>query len=404
MKRSTRITLVIIAIALLPVIVKLQATIDPQRAQFQPGKGVSSVMTQMGNNPIVLPSQFVAGTVIGFREVVAGLLWVRVNDFFHSGNYEAIVPLNRMITWMDPHLIDVYCTGAWHLAYNFVDAYQRADHRYLAPAIKFLEEGVQNNPGVWDPEFDLGFMLYSLKAQNYEKALEWMLKSSQEKDVSLHVYRQVAHAYERAGRIDDAIRQWQFCIAQAEQTLKKTPKDHFARTHLGVSRKNLDGLLVRKIMRADLSKRQRDIGFEAYFKRLGPRKFKLSGTANLPDYTRIEVTLYDADYKEPNIKTFNWEIDPNSTEFVELGMHGMVIENGKFEREYDLSRDPKQYPFKKKKYILTFTFNPRSTWSDAQDLVGWSGEGLTDKKYLDTSEPGIRKVTKVFYLNREGFI
>ena len=165
MKRSTRIVLIIIALALIPAIVSLQTAIDPQRPQFQPGRGVGSVMTR-GANPVILPSQFVVGTIIGFREVVAGLLWVRANDFFHSGNYEAIVPLTRMITWLDPHQIDVYCTGAWHLAYNFVDSAQRADWRYLAPAMKFLEEGVANNPGVYDPAFELGFVMHYMKAQN----------------------------------------------------------------------------------------------------------------------------------------------------------------------------------------------------------------------------------------------
>ena len=45
MKRSTKTILIVIALALLPAIVKLQMTIDPQRPQFQPGKGVGSVVT-----------------------------------------------------------------------------------------------------------------------------------------------------------------------------------------------------------------------------------------------------------------------------------------------------------------------------------------------------------------------
>ena len=27
----------------------------------------------------------------------------------------------RIITWLDPHFIDVYETGAWHMDYNFTD-------------------------------------------------------------------------------------------------------------------------------------------------------------------------------------------------------------------------------------------------------------------------------------------
>lgn len=405
MKRSTRALLVLVLIALIPVIVKLQAMIDPERQKFQPGeRGVKTVMTQVGNNPVVLPSQFVAGTMIGFREVVAGLLWIRVNDFFHSGQYEPIVPLTRMITWMDPHQIDVYCTGAWHLAYNFVDSSQRADRRYLAPAIKFLEEGIQNNPGVWDPEFDLGFVLYNMKAQRFDEGLYWIKRAASEKNVPNYIHRQVAHAYEKAGRIDDAIRQWQWCVSEAKKALKKDPNDWRARLHLDISKRNLDTMVMRKVMRADLGKHPTEVGFEAKFTRLGPRKFRISGKANLPDFARIGVTLMDADYKEPNLKDFDWNVDPNVTAMVEIGLHGIMVENGKFEREYDLSKDPKQYPFKKGRYVLTLTFNPRSATDTVQDKTGWHGEGITDRKYLDTSVPGLRTIKKVIILKREDII
>lgn len=401
---KTKITLIAIAIALLPAIVGLQMSIDPQRRQFQPGRGVSSVMVDVGNNPVVLPSQFVMGTVIGFREVVAGLLWVRVNDFFHSGNYEAIVPLTRMITWLDPHQIDVYCSGAWHLAYNFVDSNQRADRRYLAPAIKFLEEGVKNNPGVYDPEFDLGFVLYTLKAENFEKGLYWIKRAAAEKNAPDRLQRQVAHAYERAGRINECIEQWRHCVADAKRKLAKNPKDSRTALHLQISKRNLEERLARKVMRADLGKNPKDVGFEASFTRLGPRVFVIRGKAKLPDFARISVVLADEDYREPKLDTFAWQVDPNVTILTELGLHGIVVENGRFERKYDLSKDIKQYPFKKERYRLTLYFNPLTAGKSVQDYTGWCGEGITDSKYLDTSTPGVRMIKKVIYLRREDII
>lgn len=404
MRRSTRVILFIILLALIPAIIKLQAMIDPQRRQFQPGPGVASVMTEVGNNPIILPSQFVTLAVAGFREVAAGLLWVRVNDFFHSGNYEAIIPLTRIITWLDPHQIDVYCTGAWHLAYNFVDSGQRADRRYLAPAMKFLEEGVCNNPGVWDPEFDLGFVLYNFKAQDFPEARYWITRAWHEKGAMNHVHRQIAHMYEKEGRIEDCLREWRSCIREAKAVLKKNPKDGSALNHLGVSQMNLDLILMRQVLREDVGKHPRDVNFEVTFRRLGPRVFVVSGRANLPDFARIDVTLFDEDYKEPDLKHFSWDVDPNVTALVEIGLHGIVVENGKFQRKYDLSKDVKQYPFKKERYVLTFTFNPRTAADFVQDVTGWNGEGITDKKYLDTSVPGLRGIRKVVYLDRKDII
>lgn len=392
-------------IALLPAVVKLQAKIDPQRKQFQPGRGVSAVVnTEMGSSPVVLPSQFIAGTLIGFREVVAGLLWIRANDFFHTGDYDAIIPLTRIITWLDPHQIDVYRTGAWHLDYNLVDSAQRADPRFIPAAIKFLEEGIQNNPGVSDIKFDLGFVHYSLKLQDFDKAHYWIAKACEEKDAIYPMHRQIAHSLEKAGRIDEAIAQWRKCLAQGEADLKKAPGDYRVVDHREVSKRNLEMMLVRKVMRQDLDKHRIDIGFDAHFKRLGPRHFLLTGTANLPTGAHIDMVLQDADYKQPSLQHFKWDVDPNETILADTGIHGLFVEKHKFTRVYDLTKDTKQYPFKKDKFVLIFTFNPRTAVDFVQDWVGWSGEGLTDKKYLDTSVPGLRRVRKVIYLTRDDII
>ena len=403
MKLGTRITLAIIAVMLIPPIVGLQKAIDPARKQFQPGRGVGSVMTDMGNNPVVLPSQFVAGTVIGLQEVVAGLLCVRTDEFFHSGNYEAIIPMVRMITWLDPHMVDVYSVGAWHLDYNFVDSGQRADHRYVVPAIKFLEEGIANNPSIFDLYFDLAFVHYYLKIGNFEKAEEYMRLAAKH-NPPFYVYREIAHALEKQGRVDDAIKQWQECIKIGQEELARNPKDTGAVTHIQVSKRNLDSTLIRKVERANLGSRPTDMGFDANFKRLGPRQFLISGKINVPDGARVFLTLTDSDYKEPTLKNFSWDVDTDATALWETQIHGISINKGKFHKKYDLSKDIKQYPFKKDKYTLTLWFDPRCAPISAQDITGWKGEGITDKQYLDTSIPGVKMVKKVITLNRQDIL
>ena len=56
------------------------------------------------------PGQFLAA-MAGFREMIAGILWVRADSFFDTGNYDAILPIIRLVTWLDPHQLDVYATG-----------------------------------------------------------------------------------------------------------------------------------------------------------------------------------------------------------------------------------------------------------------------------------------------------
>ncbi|MHB0911995.1 MAG: tetratricopeptide repeat protein [Armatimonadota bacterium] len=402
MKRSTRLILALVAVALLPVMVNLQARIDPLRGQFQPGR--SAVITKVEGNPVVLPAQFAAGSLMGFREVVAGLLWVRCDEFFHSGNYDAIIPLIRIITWLDPHQIDVYSTGAWHLAYNFTDTGNRADARYIPSSVALLEEGIANNPTTYDLKLDLGFTIYQLKAQDFEKAAYWLNRSSLDKNAPYMVPRSLAHALEKGGKLDEAERQWDACIAQAEAVLAKKPKDMDAKTHLDISTRNRDMFVMRRIQRAEVGKHPVDTKFQAEFVRIGPRSFEVRGKINLPDGAKVDVELHDADYEPVPLEEFNWQVDPKSTILLDIGMHGIAVKNGGFRRKYDLSKDTAQYPFAKDRYVLTVSFNPRTTFAGVQDVTGWSGEGITDRNYLDTSVPGLRRIRKAFNLSKKDLL
>lgn len=408
MKRNTKLILLLIIVVLVPVFVKLQSSIDPLRAQFQPGKGVGSVMTNVGNNPVILPSQYIAGTLIGFREVIAGLLWVRTDEFFHNGNFDAIVPLIRMITWLDPHQVDVYSTGSWHLSYNFTDSAERADRRYLAPAIKFLEEGIENNPNVWDLKFSAGFTIHALKTLDYKKALFWEKLATKDDGCLLYVYRQIANSYAKDGRIDEAIQQWRDCIKQGDEELKKNPEDRNAFTHKQVAMRNLDDMLIRKTERADLPNRPTKIVIDVRIWKIAPKVLMVAGKSNLPDGARIDFSLKDfdyVDYDKQNMKAFSWEVDPTVTGCFMTGMHGLLVTKGKFSTKLNLSKDPKIYSFTKDKYVATFSFNPRRASANVQDVVGWNGEGISDDtKYLDKSIPGLKQIKKEIILTKSDII
>ena len=54
--------------------------------------------------------------------------------------------------------------------------------------------------------------------------------------------------------------------------------------------------------------------------------------------------------------------------------------------------------------MLSVWFNPRNATQDIKDVSGWSGEGITDKRYLDTSTKGLRMIKKVVTLRREDII
>ena len=185
---------------------------------------------------VQLPSQFLIASVTGFKEVIAGALWVRADTFFHEDQYDAIIPIVRMVTWLDPHNIDVFTTGAWHLDYNFVDEDQRSDKRYIPASIGLLREGIKNNPYVYDLYFELGWTHYNRKLQDYTNAVKYMEMACKHPGFDPNtgedtprpefIDRMLAHEYELAGRFDDAIRVWKETRGREMAAVEKARKEH----------------------------------------------------------------------------------------------------------------------------------------------------------------------------------
>src|SRR5579871_3001751 len=160
-----RVPLLVGAAVMVAMAAGLQGMIDPVAAEYH--KGEANIAQTSG----ALNNEFMLLPLLGFREAAAGLLWVRCDEFFHSGDYDAILPLVRIITLLDPHAENVYVTGAWHLSYNFTDANERSDRRYIAPAMALLDEGIANNPDIPDIKFEKGWEEYD-KVKNFAVAEE----------------------------------------------------------------------------------------------------------------------------------------------------------------------------------------------------------------------------------------
>ena len=439
--RNKRIGLLAIVVCLVVAIVTLQADIDPKRHQFEPGRGPITVAGKPSNLMLELPSQMIAATMIGLKEVVAGLLWVRADDFFHQGNFDAIVPLVRIITWLDPHQLDVYTTGAWHLDYNFVDSSERSDRRYIPASIALLEEGVKNNPQTFDLYFELGWVHYYQKIKDYEKAAYWIEKARHhyaiEADTGKRtdhpgwVDRMLAHAYEKAGNIEMAKKVRREAIRYGEYLVKKHPGDWTYSPDVDRAVAALDLTIMREEWRKTGTKPVIDVEFNPIVKRVAPKVLEISGTIKLispQDYlaawpndrpgfvldrirdyganswlngSRIDIELADRDYRTPRLKSFTWDIDKKATILVD----SVYVGDGKFKLTLDMSKDPNIYSFHGDKYRLILDFDPLKSPDYIQDRIGWFGEGITDKHYLDMkTRPGVRRIRKVYELRRGDII
>ncbi len=332
------------AAVLMLAVAGLQNRIDPLRNQkaLEPKSATGAALGGAGG-AARLPFEYTLGALTGFRQVIAGLLWVRTDTFFHSGNYDAVLPMIRMITWLDPNWLDVYATGAWHLMYNFTDTDQRSDRRYLGPGMALLNEAIANNPNVYDPYKEKGWNSFD-KLKDYDLASEALAqgeKADPKYDIT-QVGHLLAHSLERAGRIDDSIAQWKSVIAEHKKRISApgVSAEEKGRNESGLrsSTENWRHLQIRKQVRAINTQPPIDVEFTAKVTRLKPRVLKIEGTwrcwgtagksfdmgtlekpgkgvliAGPTDGARVDVRLQDAGYEMQTSDTFSFDIDQTIT-------------------------------------------------------------------------------------------
>lgn len=324
------------AVAMLGLAGFLQTQIDPLRRQpaiEPPNVGKAT----MGFGSAAMPFEYTLGAVSGFRQIIAGLLWVRADSFFHSGNYDAILPLIRLITWLDPNWLDPYSTGAWHLTYNFTDTDQRSDRRYLPNGVALLQEGINNNPLIFDMYKEKGWLYYD-KIKDYKRSAAAYQGGMEHNPDITQVGHALAHAYERAGELDKAEDTWKLCVAEHKKVLDdpKSNDDQKMRATSGLKNatNNLEAIQVRRAARINDTKPPVDVNFRYRITRVKPKVFEVAGTWNLVgsrsfdwnarkiavagpvDGARVEVRLQDAGYKMPqeeDSKEFSFEVDPKLT-------------------------------------------------------------------------------------------
>ena len=127
--------------------------------------------------------------------MVRDLLWEHSDVFWHRGEFERCIAMTRLIVQVDPRDYEAYDTGAWLMQNDFRDDEAEA----------FLRVGLKNNPDVYDMYFYLGHFLYM--HERYDEAAP-VLEKACEFETPFFVDHTLAHAYEHAGRVDDALAVW----------------------------------------------------------------------------------------------------------------------------------------------------------------------------------------------------
>ena len=445
--QTRRLQLLVVALLLFIPVALLQRGIDPI---YQKNYAPSQSFKEGAKN---LPVEMALGAFTGFREAVAGMLWVRCDEFFHNGDYEAIMPLIRVITWLDPHQIDVYETGAWHMDYNFTDSQERSDRRYIPFSLSLLGEGIENNPDEPDLYSDMAFVHYFRKIEDFPKSAEWYKKGwavVQAKNVGdmtdptqfdeadkgvMTVGHGLAHSYEFSGNIPAAIAQWNAVLKLYDALIKAKSSDMSETMDKTIAQKQLYELQGRLKYRPIDTAKPLNMQFAPQLVRVAPKVFVIKGTLkavgattfNLEtgartfgpfDGCRVEIRIQDANYHLPTIGTYTLSssVDPSVTILQDaISVRGGKI-GGDQGHKLDMSQDPDMYSFKAPSYTVYAYFmpnNPNDSPIQVQDRIGWLGEGLGAQPNLVISDgktllpgdatpiAGLRYLVKTFTLSRD---
>ncbi|MBE0447609.1 MAG: tetratricopeptide repeat protein [Actinobacteria bacterium] len=138
----------------------------------------------------------------GLRATAAALLWIKV-DRLHDSYYgqlskeeDELIPLYRLVTWLDPHIYQAYYVGSYML--YLVD---RPDEGW-----DFALEGLRMNPESSRMEFNVGHLALVYR-NDYKDAISHLERAyslAQDDEDKFYALSNLKVAYRKAGMTDKA--------------------------------------------------------------------------------------------------------------------------------------------------------------------------------------------------------
>ncbi len=146
-------------------------------------------------------------------EKAIGIL-MGIGDYcWHEGFHFQLIRILKASVELDPKFGEAYENASWLLI-----SYDRKEE-----ALQILQRYLQNNPNRYEPYYELGWFYFHWQKQP-EKAIPWLEKALKFPHPPI-IEHTLAHAYERANRLKDALEVW-------ENKLKRYPNDPIAKRHI----------------------------------------------------------------------------------------------------------------------------------------------------------------------------
>lgn len=145
-------------------------------------------------------------------ENVIRLMWAIGDYCWHEGFHFQLVRIAKACLELDPSFGEAYESAAWILV----------SYTWKREALKLLKRYLATNPGHYEPYFELGWFYYHW-LKDPKAAIPWFEKAVKLPHPPI-IEHTLAHAYEKAGRLQDALRVW-------ANKLKRFPGDPIAKRH-----------------------------------------------------------------------------------------------------------------------------------------------------------------------------
>jgi Tfp pilus assembly protein PilF len=173
--------------------------------------GVSAGWAEEELRPI--PAAEAERRVAEVRDALTEVLWIGIDGYWHEGDWEACLRLNKEIVALDPQFVDAWTSAAWVLWSNDRDK----------EAVEVYKEGIEANPDSPDLYFDYGFFLRNRK--RFDEAIP-MFRKACEKGATKAQQHMFPNTLEEAGRKAEALKEWR-------KLLERFPEDAVAKGKIG---------------------------------------------------------------------------------------------------------------------------------------------------------------------------
>jgi tetratricopeptide (TPR) repeat protein len=140
-------------------------------------------------------------------EGIIDLLYLTVDNYWHSGEYSKIFPVFYLITRIKPDDLNAYALGGWFLINGIAPKYKGKKKEEIKNyAVEFMKEGINKKAEDYRLYWEIGYFYYN--EGDFDKAIEYLNKA-EKYEHPFYVENLKAHIYMKKGEVEKAISEWE---------------------------------------------------------------------------------------------------------------------------------------------------------------------------------------------------